>query len=78
MTEYIFTIRVIPSSSQNSITTLEDGTLKVKLTCAPVDGKANQALITLLAKEYGVAKRSVEIVKGKTSKQKIVRIRKER
>lgn len=78
MEELLLHIRVTPNASQNSISTLEDGTIKVKLTCAPVDGKANKALIALLAKEYRVPKRNVEIVRGETSKHKIVRIKKER
>jgi uncharacterized protein (TIGR00251 family) len=74
MKETLFNIRVIPNASRNSISTMEDETVKVKLTCAPVDGKANKALIALLAKEYNVSKSSIEIVRGHTSKDKIIKI----
>jgi len=40
-----------------------------------VDGKANDALITLLSKEFGVAKNSIEIIKGKTSRNKTVLVK---
>ena len=48
--------------------------LKVKLTSAPVEGKANKELVALLAKELGLKKRDVEIVSGETSKNKVVKL----
>ena len=66
---------MLPRSSQNKIVgTLPDGTLKVKLTAPPVDGEANKKLIELISKEYDVAKSRVRIVKGETSRRKIVEI----
>ena len=47
--------------------------LKVKLATAPEDGKANKALLKLLAKEWGCAPSSLSIVSGETSRHKIVR-----
>ena len=41
----------------------------------PVDGKANSELIAILAKEYGIPKRDVEIVSGRNSKNKVVRLK---
>ena len=66
-------VRVIPRSSRNSIE-WEQETLKVRLTAPPVDGAANQALIALLAERLGLPKRSISIVSGLTSRQKIVEI----
>lgn len=69
------TIHVLPRSSRNEIVgTLPDGTIKVKLTAPPVDGEANKQLIALLSKEYGVAKSRVRIVRGETSRRKVVEI----
>ncbi|EKD67381.1 MAG: hypothetical protein ACD_48C00442G0003 [uncultured bacterium] len=69
------TIKVLPRSSRNEIVgTLPDGTLKIKLTAPPVDGEANKKLIELLSKEFGVAKSKVKIVKGETSRMKVVEI----
>jgi uncharacterized protein (TIGR00251 family) len=46
----------------------------VKVTSPPVNGKANKALIDLLAKRLGVPKGNIEIVSGKSSRDKSVRI----
>ena len=64
-------IRVIPNASKTELLQLATG-YKAKLTAPPVDGKANEALILLLSKEFGVAKRDIQIVKGHTSKNKTV------
>ncbi|MEI8343946.1 MAG: DUF167 domain-containing protein [Candidatus Moraniibacteriota bacterium] len=50
------------------------GEYKVKLTAAPVDGQANEALIKLLAKFFDVSKSAINIVGGKTAKIKMVDI----
>ena len=68
------TVHVIPNSRHQEIIVEEDGFLKIKLTSSPTRGKANQELIKLLSKKYKVSKSQVEIVKGLTSKQKLVQI----
>lgn len=70
----LLNIRVIPRSSKNEIRQMADGSFKIKLTTAPVEGQANEALIELLSKEFGVAKSGIRIVKGERSKNKIVNI----
>lgn len=67
-------IKVSPRSSKNEIVKVSDGEYKVKLTAAPVDGQANEALIKLLAKFFGVSKNAINIVGGKTAKIKMVDI----
>ena len=68
-------IRVLPRSSRNEVVgEMADGTLKVKLTAPPVDGKANIALVDLLADHFHVPKRLVHISRGATSKNKEVEI----
>jgi uncharacterized protein len=49
--------------------------LKISVTAAPEDGKANDAVIALLAKEWGVAKSAVSVVSGATDRRKLVEIR---
>jgi len=49
--------------------------LKVAVTAAPEDGKANAAVIALLAKEWGVAKTAISVVAGATDRRKLVEIR---
>jgi len=68
-------VRVTPRSSQNEISeTLTDGTVKIKLKAPPVDNKANEELIKFLSKEWQVAKSKIRIIKGKTSKNKVIQI----
>jgi len=68
-------IKVIPRSSRNEVTgEMTDGTLKVKLTAPPVDGRANEALVELLAEHFDIAKSKIKIVRGLTSKNKMVEI----
>ncbi len=67
-------IKVSPKSSRNEIVQISEGEYKVKLTAAPVDGKANEALVVILAKHFGVAKSCIKIVGGKSAKTKIVDI----
>jgi uncharacterized protein len=49
--------------------------LKVAVTAAPEAGKANAAVIALLAKEWGVAKSAISVVMGATDRRKVVEIR---
>jgi uncharacterized protein (TIGR00251 family) len=75
MKEEVLSIRVIPRSSQNAyIGKMADGRHKIKVTAAPVDGKANDAVIGLLAKQFHVSKSQIEICSGHTTKDKRVRI----
>ncbi len=67
----IISLKILPNSSKNAIT-FADGILKVKITAQPVEGKANKALIEFLAKEFKIPKTCIEIVKGKTNKEKTI------
>ena len=46
----------------------------MRLAAPPVDGAANEALVALLAEQLGVPKRHISIVRGASSRQKIVEI----
>jgi uncharacterized protein (TIGR00251 family) len=67
-------VKVLPKSSTNQIIGQEGDLFKVKLTSPPVEGKANKALIELLAKRLSIAKKRIEIISGKRSRLKTVRI----
>ncbi|HLQ27606.1 MAG TPA: DUF167 domain-containing protein [Ktedonobacteraceae bacterium] len=69
----LISVNVVPRSSKNSIE-WEQGNLKVRLTAPPVDGAANEALVALLAERLGLPKRSISIVRGTTTRQKMVEI----
>jgi uncharacterized protein (TIGR00251 family) len=65
---------VQPGARQTRLVGLYDNCLKIQLQSAPVDGKANKALIAFLAKLSGVAKSAVIIKKGLSSRRKTVLI----
>jgi uncharacterized protein len=68
-------VKVTPRSARSEVAgEMADGTLKVKIAAPPEKGKANQALIELLAAHYGVARGSVSIVSGHATPLKLVRI----
>ena len=69
-----FEVRVAPRASRNRVVGIQDGALKVALTAPPVDGAANEALKKLLAKELGVAKSDVEILRGDRARIKVLRV----
>ena len=69
-----FVIRVIPRASKSEIVGEVDGSLKVRISAPPVDGAANDEVVRLLAKAFGVAKSNVSIVVGETSKTKRIRV----
>ncbi len=69
------TIRVIPRASRTEIANImEDGTVRIRVTAPPVEGKANQAVIDFLAKVLDIAPSQIEIVAGKQRRDKIVAI----
>jgi len=67
-------VRVTPRASREEIRQGENGIFRVRLTASPVEGKANQALVSLLAKRLGIARGRVEIVSGASSRLKTLRI----
>lgn len=67
-------IKASPKSSKNEVIKISEGEYKVKLTAPPVDGKANEMLIEILAKHFKVSKSRISIVGGKTAKIKMIDI----
>lgn len=65
---------VQPRASRSRVVGEHDGMLKIQLAAPPVDGEANAALVELVAKRCGVAKRAVTLVSGETSRRKRVRV----
>ena len=67
----IFNIRVTPHAKQNKVVE-SDGVLRVYTTVAPENGRANSAVIELLAKHLNVAKSRIHITKGLAFRDKVV------
>lgn len=67
-------IKVKPNAKQQKIEEAEDGSLIISLKSPPVEGKANEELIKLLAKKYHVSKSQINIKSGLASRNKLVEI----
>ncbi len=68
-------VKVTPRSARSEVIgELADGTLKVRIAATPEHGKANQALIALLADHFGVPRTSVTLVSGHAASLKLVKI----
>jgi uncharacterized protein len=70
-----FRVRVVSRASKTTIAGEHDGALKVRVAAPPVEGAANEELTRFLARSFGTSARDVEIVGGRTSKTKLVRVR---
>ena len=69
-----FNVRVIPKARQNDVSLGADGTIRIHTTAAPSDGAANDAVIKMLAKHFDVPKSSIRIIRGATSRNKVIEI----
>lgn len=67
-------VKVKPNSKIQKIEEEADGSLKVHLKSPPVDGKANEELIKLLAEKFDVSKSHIKIKSGLSSRQKLIEI----
>jgi len=67
-----FAVRVQPRSSRAGVDGVHAGALRVRVHAPPVEGAANEAVVEVLAKALGVAKRDVTIVSGAGSRSKVV------
>lgn len=67
-------VKAKPNSKRQAIVTEAEGSLTAYLKSPPSDGKANEELIQLLAKSFGVAKSKIVIKSGLSSRIKLVEI----
>ena len=71
----VLNVRAQPRSSRSGIDGVVGDAVRVRLRCAPVDGKANKELVETLAEAFGVSKSSVVFKSGETSKTKRILLR---
>jgi uncharacterized protein (TIGR00251 family) len=74
MKEIILKIFLQPKSSKNEVVGPYRDGIKVRVMAPPVEGKANDALLRFLSKELGISPSSIEIIKGRHTREKILRI----
>lgn len=67
-------VKVQPRASRNEVGGLHGGELKVAVTAPPVDSAANEAVVELLAETLGLPRRAVTLVRGQTSRHKVLRL----
>lgn len=67
-------VKVKPNSKQQSVKEETDGSFTIHLKSPPVDGKANEELIKILAKKFDVPKSKIRIKSGLSSRQKLIEI----
>jgi uncharacterized protein (TIGR00251 family) len=67
-------VKVKPNSRTSSLQQEPDGSWVARLKSAPVDGKANEELIALLARHFGRRKSAVTIASGASTRRKRIRI----
>ena len=68
--ELVLSIRVQPRARNNEVLDVRNGRLLVRTTAAPADGKANKAVIKLLAEFVDVPPSRVTLLRGATSRNK--------
>jgi len=70
----ILNVRVVPRASKDAIQGIMGDALKVRIHAPPVEGKANAYLIKFLSKHWKIPRASIEILSGKTGRNKRIRI----
>lgn len=71
----ILPVQAQPRARKNGLTGEHDGALKVAVTQAPEKGKANEAIIKVLADELDLRKSQLELLSGDTSTKKKILVR---
>jgi len=74
MKDIILKVYLQPKSSKNEILGPYRDGIKVKVIAPPIEGKANEALIRFLAKEFGISPSCIEMIRGHHSREKTLRI----
>lgn len=67
-------IKLQPRASKNEIGDAHGMELRIRVTAPPVDAAANEALLRLLADTLGCPRGKVELIRGHTARQKVVKI----
>ena len=74
MTARLIRVKVKPSARTSALTQLPDGSFLAQVKAAPIEGRANQELISLIAEHFHCVKAAVSIKSGAAGRVKLVRI----
>ncbi|MGH8496525.1 MAG: DUF167 domain-containing protein [Gammaproteobacteria bacterium] len=67
-------VKVKPNARMRGLEAMSDGTWLARVRSAPIDGKANDELVALIAGHFGLRKSRVSIKSGASGRVKLVRI----
>ena len=70
----LINVKVVPGSSRDRVAGRYGDGIKVQVSAPPEGGKANQAVVELLAAALGLKSQQVQVVKGHTQPRKVVDI----
>jgi uncharacterized protein (TIGR00251 family) len=70
----VLQVKVKPNARASTLVALEDGTWQAQLKAPPIDGKANEELIALVAAHFGCRKAQVRIKAGASGRMKLVEV----
>lgn len=70
----IIGVKVKPGARADKVESQPDGSLRVSVKAPPVDGKANEAVIAVLAKHFGVRRADVVLKRGASGRDKLFEI----
>ena len=65
-------VRVYPKSSRNTVSWSDEQGLKVWVTAAPENGKANDAVVKLLADRLGIPRSGIRMLRGQRTRNKVL------
>lgn len=67
-------VQIQPNAKKTEVVGVLDDALKIKLQAAPIEGKANEALVRYIAEVLSVPRSAVEITHGQTNKRKLIAV----
>jgi uncharacterized protein len=71
---FLLRVRLTPRAASSRIDGWDGDLLRVRVTAPPVEGRANDALLRLLAKALDVSPSRLRLVKGQTSREKVIAV----
>jgi len=71
---FLIRVRLTPRAGRNQIDGWDGDLLRVRVAAPPVEGRANDALLRLLAEALGVPRSQLQLVRGRTSREKVIAV----
>lgn len=65
------TVFAQPKASKNEVIGPHNGAVKIKITAPPIEGRANEAIIEFLSELFNIPKRSIQLYRGNSSRNKV-------